>query len=254
MGGRVLRWLPGGSPLRLHRHALGVGSASETERSAPCHPPIRAATPRRHLGRRRRGLQPPDVRGRGGDARHPCDLPGGDRRPGGRAPGADLRRGRRRRHGRVREPGAGRALRGGGPARARAAQRRPAGAPPHGVPHRPQPGRRDRPRRRPLRGRGEHRRAAAGARRAGRGLHLRSGPRADRGQARLPLPVRGRADGQEHRAAGARPTASIGRWRRPYRSASCRAGRWRCPKSRRSRCCRSPISAATPSRTTSPTA
>ena len=94
---------------------------------------------------------------------------------------------------RARPAGHGRARGAGGRSRA------------HPVPDRHQPRRRDpRGRRRPLRRRGERCRAAGATRRARRGgrvgHRLRPAPRQARPHARL----RGRAAGQEHRAAGPR--------------------------------------------------
>ena len=114
------------------------------------------------------------------------------------------------------------------------------------VPHRRSSGRCDGPRRRSLRRRGQHRCAAAGARRARRDLRFGGGARAWRKPHPRRLHRCRRAAGQEHRRAGAcvprdrgRPARSGGKPpARVRRAAACRC---RCPTSPRSRCCRSPI-------------
>ena len=124
--------------------------------------------------------------------------------------GPDLQSRRRRHHGRVRQRGAGGALRGGDPAHGRAPQRRPRRGPAGGVPDRPQSGRRGGARRRSARRRRQCRGAAAGVGRARADLHLGGGARADRGQGGLRLRVARRAQPQAHRAAGPRLRGRLG--------------------------------------------
>ena len=154
----------------------------------------------------------------------------------------------------------------------RVPQRRAAGRPPDAVPHRDQPGRRDRRGRR-LYGDGVNIAARVEGLAEGGGICL-SGTAYDQVEGKLPFDLRlpRRAHRQEHRPAGARVSAPPGRatprpcrrpagggsaargrdrWRRRPRRAPGRrrvgglalarqagaAGAWPCPTSRRSPCC-----------------
>ena len=156
-----------------------------------------------------------------------------------RASGPDLQSRRRRHHGRVRQRGAGGALRCGDPAHGRAPQRRPRRGSAGGVPDRPQSGRRGGARRRSARRRRQCRGAAAGVGRARADLHLGGGARADRRQGGVRLRLARRAQPQAHRAAGSRLCGRLGAagavaggGTAQGRAAAARIGR-------RSPCCRS---------------
>ena len=150
------------------------------------------------------------------------------------------------------------ALRRRGAARDDRSRSRDARGAAHQVSHRHQSRRRHRRGRRHLRRRRQCRGAPGSARRARRDLHLADGARPDPRQAALRFRGSGRAERQEHRSAGAglcvaprsrRRSAGIERAARSRQSPSLPSRR-----ACRSSCCRSPISATTPSSNISRTA
>ena len=154
--------------------------------------------------------------------------------------GPDLQSRRRRDHGRVRQRGAGGALRGGDPAHGRAPQRRPRRGSAGGVPDRPQSGRRGGARRRSARRRRQCRGAAAGVGRARADLHLGGGARADRRQGRVRLRARAASTASSTSRGRFTSTRSTGRCRRRCRWRNCARAPCRSRIGRRSPSCRSP--------------